>query len=392
MKLKVETKKEPKPPVDPVKEPKPLASPVKEPESPPMETKPAPEKPAKRDFSPWLAWAGVGIVGLILVVVILQFFGVIPTAASTSTEPASTLSPLSVPLPEFQPTEAGDALIRLANPVTTRPDRGSEFATTYVVEKGDSIFGIANHYKLKPESVLWSNFSVLKDDPQNISVGSQLNIPPVDGIYYLWQEGDTLESVSGKYNVTPEDILMWPGNNIDMTNPVIQPNQYVMIPGGKSEFTQWVVPIAYSPKSGATRSINNQCAIPDDFYAGTGTFIWPSNTTAISGNDFWGGHLGIDIAAYVGDAVYASDSGVVVFAGGRTDGYGNTVIIEHDTTYATFHTLYAHLSSVNVRCGQRVGQGSLIGAAGSSGNSTGPHIHFEIRQNGAFINPHQVLP
>jgi murein DD-endopeptidase MepM/ murein hydrolase activator NlpD len=180
-------------------------------------------------------------------------------------------------------------------------------------------------------------------------------------------------------------------NNIDMANPVILPNQYVMIPGGKSEFKQWVVPIAYQPHSGATRSINNQCAIPDGYYAGTGGFIWPSANHSVSGNDFWSGHLGIDIAASLGDNVWATDSGIVVFAGGRSDGYGNTVIIEHDIGNNTYHSLYAHLSAIAVHCGQQVSQGQPIGSAGSTGNSTGPHIHFEIRENGAFINPHQVL-
>jgi LysM repeat protein len=388
VKLKVETKKEPKPPAKPVK-PKKIETPV---EPVVVETKPEEAIPGKRDLAPRLAWVGVGIVGLILVMVTLQFFGVIPTSASSANEQVSTLSPLSIPLPEYQPAPSGNALFRQANPITTRPERGNQFATTYTVEQGDSVFSIANRYKLKPESILWSNSSTLNDDPQLVEVGLPLNIPPVDGIYYLWKEGDTLESVAGKYKVTPEDILMWPANNIDMVNPVILPNQYVMIPGGESEFRQWIVPIPFAPRSGATRNINLQCAIPDDYYAGTGSFIWPSNTTAISGNDFWGGHLAIDIAAYTGDAVWASDSGIVVFAGGRTDGYGNTVIIQHDTTFATYHTLYAHMSSVNVRCGQRVSQGQVIGAAGSSGNSTGPHIHFEIRQNGAFINPHQVLP
>lgn len=418
MKLTVENNKEPKDKSKPVKpeavkptkpapqEAKPAGAkkgpevkpepaklePVKTVESVAEEAKPAEKKPAKRDLTPWLAWGGVAIMVLILLGVTLQFFGVIPTAAAPAPEPESTETALNVPMPEFNPTESTSALKPAVNPKTTLPDRKSEYATSYTVQVGDSIFGIATQYKLKPESVLWSNYSQLKDDPQNISVGSTLNIPPVDGIYYLWQEGDTLEGVAGKYKVNPEDILMWPGNNIDMINPVIQPNQYVMIPGGQSEIKQWVVPIAYSPHSGATRSINNQCAIPDGYYAGTGSFIWPSANHSISGNDFWSGHLGIDIGAYLGDTVWASDSGIVVFSGGRTDGYGGTVIIEHDIGGDTYHTLYAHLSAESVRCGQLVSQGQVIGAAGATGNATGPHIHFEIRKNGGFINPHQVLP
>ncbi|HNX50834.1 MAG TPA: M23 family metallopeptidase, partial [Thermoanaerobaculaceae bacterium] len=106
-------------------------------------------------------------------------------------------------------------------------------------------------------------------------------------------------------------------------------------------------------------------------------------------NDFWDGHLGIDIAAGSGAPIYAADGGVVVYAGWINGGYGNMIMIDHGNGY---HTVYGHLSSVNVRCGQSVYGGNLIGYAGSTGYSTGPHLHFEIRYFGAFINPWYVLP
>ena len=90
-----------------------------------------------------------------------------------------------------------------------------------------------------------------------------------------------------------------------------------------------------------------------------------------------------------GDNVYASDSGVVVYSGGISGGYGNMIMIDHGNGY---QTLYAHLSAVSVRCGSSVYQGSVIGSAGSTGNSTGPHLHFEVRFMGGFLNPHYVLP
>jgi len=211
-------------------------------------------------------------------------------------------------------------------------------------------------------------------------------------VFYQWQEGDTLEKVAGTYHVDPSVIINWPGNNLDLTNPIIQPGQYVMIPGGRGEFKQWVVPIPYSPSSGASKGVSNQCSIPAGYPYATGSFIWPTNNHSISGNDFWAGHLGIDIGGYLGDAVYASDSGVVVYAGSMNGGYGNVIIIEHDwANGSVWHTVYAHLSAINVTCGQSVYQGNVIGAVGSSGYSTGPHLHFEIRENGSFVNPHQVL-
>src|SRR4030067_3277275 len=117
---------------------------------------------------------------------------------------------------------------------------------------------------------------------------------------------------------------------------------------------------------------------------GSGNWMWPGWFTTISGNDSWDGHPGIDIAAAPGTGVFAADAGVVVFAGWSTRGYGYLVIIDHGNNWVTF---YAHMDQVNVGCGQRVGGGSSLGLAGNTGNSTGYHIHFEMRYGGTPVNP-----
>jgi murein DD-endopeptidase MepM/ murein hydrolase activator NlpD len=122
---------------------------------------------------------------------------------------------------------------------------------------------------------------------------------------------------------------------------------------------------------------------------GSGAFAWPTASHTLSGNDFWSGHLGIDIAGSLGDGVFASDAGVIVFAGWANGGYGYMVMIDHGNGY---QTLYAHLSVVNAACGQSVYSGTYIGAVGSTGNSTGAHLHFEVRYLGGFISPWYVLP
>ena len=122
---------------------------------------------------------------------------------------------------------------------------------------------------------------------------------------------------------------------------------------------------------------------------GSGAFIWPTINRYISGNDYWSGHLAIDIAAGSGAPIYASDSGLVVYSGWISGGYGNMVMIDHGNGW---QTVYAHLSQVSVGCGQSVSQGQTIGLAGSTGNSTGPHLHFEIRFQDGFVNPWFVLP
>ncbi len=161
-----------------------------------------------------------------------------------------------------------------------------------------------------------------------------------------------------------------------------------MIPGGSRELVQWVVPTMWRARSGATKDINAQCDTSGGSAYGTGSFGWPAENHGISGNDFWSGHLGIDIAAATGAPVYASDSGVVVYAGGIAGGYGLMVMIDHGNG---FTTLYAHNSEIVVKCGQDVGKGQVISYAGSTGNSTGPHLHFEIRYQGMFVNPHDYL-
>jgi murein DD-endopeptidase MepM/ murein hydrolase activator NlpD len=283
------------------------------------------------------------------------------------------------------------SIYRQANLRTIIPTRSRTDAVTYVVDKGDSVFSISRQYDLEPETVLWANYDLLDDNPNMLSIGQQLVIPPTDGVYYVWQAGDTLEKVAERFLVDKVKILAWPGNRLDMTNPVIEPDTKIMIPDGWRENRQWLVPTVWRANSGASRVINGPgaCDLPEGGAYGTGGFIWPTGNHNLSGNDYWSGHLGIDIAAADGAPVVAADSGMVVYAGSIGGGYGNMVMIDHGNGY---HTLYAHLSSVLVSCGQSVYQGSLIALSGSTGNSTGPHLHFEVRYQGSFINPWYVLP
>jgi len=126
--------------------------------------------------------------------------------------------------------------------------------------------------------------------------------------------------------------------------------------------------------------------------ASKGMFQWPTTRRAISGWTFHDpgnpGHIGLDIAAEMWDPIVAAADGVVIFAewGG---GYGNLVIVEHEGGWRTY---YAHLSEIVVEAGQKVRQGELLGGAGTTGYSTGPHLHFEIRYQGRPVDPHVHLP
>ena len=282
-------------------------------------------------------------------------------------------------------------ILRRSNLHTTIPSRPRQGVQDYVVEQGDSVFEIAAKFNIKPETVLWANYSTLNDNPDLISIGMQLFIPPVDGVLYQWQAGDTLESVAARFDALAQSILSWPGNRLDLTNPQIPLDSLVMVPGGHREFRQWLIPTIPRGAAGVSKSVYGEGACEGSYEGafGTGAFIWPTTTHTLSGNDYWSGHLGIDIGVGEGQQVYAADSGVIVFAGWSTGGYGNTIMIDHGNGY---QTLYGHLSKVAVSCGRSVQQGATIGYAGSTGNSTGAHLHFEMRYLGGFINPWYVLP
>lgn len=294
-------------------------------------------------------------------------------------------------MPELLPTQTASALFRRVEPRTVIPTRPREDVITYTVQTGDSVFQIANRFNVTPESVLWGNYALLNDNPDMISAEMTLRIPPTDGVLYEWQPQDTLASVAQRFDAFPEDILSWPGNDLDLVDPQIQAGTLVMVPGGHREFRQWLIPTIPRGSAGVAASVYGGGACEGGYEGayGTGAFIWPAGNHVLSGNDYWSGHLAIDIAAGDGAPIYAADSGVVVFAGWATGGYGNTVMIDHGNGY---QTLYAHMSSVTVRCGSSVTQGGTVGIAGTTGNSTGTHLHFEVRYQGGFVSPWFVLP
>jgi murein DD-endopeptidase MepM/ murein hydrolase activator NlpD len=283
------------------------------------------------------------------------------------------------------------AIARVSNLHTDIPNRPHMDFQIYTVQPGDSVFEIAAKFNISPESVLWANYEKLNDNPHAIAAGMELYIPPVNGVLYKWQDGDTIQSVAIRFKTDPEKILGWPANNIDLVSKQIEPGTLVMIPDGQREFKQWLIPTIPRGRSGVSRAVYGSGACEGGYEGayGDGAFIWPADNHTLSGNDYWSGHLAIDIAAGEGARIYAADSGVVVFAGWTNAGYGNTIMIDHGNGY---QTLYGHLSSIKVHCGQSVYKGNVIGYSGSTGNSTGPHLHFEVRYQGGFVNPWYVLP
>jgi LysM repeat protein len=322
-----------------------------------------------------------------------------PTA--TALLPSGSARPqaeLGADLPTFQagaPRSAG--VQRQASLHTELPDRPPFIVTQYTVEKGDTIFDIAEKFGLKPSTILWGNLNRLGDNPSMIYPGQVLNILPTDGVYYEWHEGDGLNGVARALGVTPEMIIDYPGNYLNpdtlgsWSHPNIAVGTWIIVPGGFRNFITWSAPTISRFNPGVARLYGpGACDKPSDGAVGTGTFVFPTVNHWLSGFDYApeANHAAVDFGGALGNAIYAADNGVIVYAGWNDHGYGEVTVIDHGNGY---QTLYAHQSQIRVVCGQSVYQGDLIGNLGSTGRSSGPHLHFEISYNGAKISPYDFL-
>jgi LysM repeat protein len=349
--------------------------------------------------------AGTTVLSIVLLGAVIWllrvFYAQVPDAGET-VNALQTGPTAPVPNMEDVPQQAEMAfggIPRLADVHTTIPSRPRQDVIKYTVMEGDTVFGIAEKFGLKPETILWGNYYILLDDPHALQPDQELNILPVDGTYHEWQVGEGLNGISQYYGVTPEEIINYPANNLDpasigdFTSPNIQPGTWLVVPGGRREFIAWSAPLGVTRENPASARVlgPGACDPISGGAVGFGAFIWPANSHYLSGFDYApnANHWGIDIAGNDGEGVYATDAGVVVYAGWNNYGYGNMIMVDHGNN---FQSLYAHLSGISVGCGQSVGQGDVIGAIGNTGRSTGSHLHFEIRAISSWVNPWDVLP
>lgn len=235
---------------------------------------------------------------------------------------------------------------------------------TYTVQHGDTVWSIARKFGLDVNTLRWAN-PAIERNPDRLSPRQVLVILPVRGVYYKVKKGDTIRKIAKKFGVRPQAIETFPGNHLELPF-VLQPGQKLIIPGGRLHL--------YTPPR----------PTPVPGYK----FMWPAIGPITQG--YWEKHHAIDIGLPYGSPVYASRAGRVIYLGWEKSGYGYLLILEHPDGMRTY---YAHLSSYWVHEGDHVRQGQLIGSSGSTGNSTGPHLHFEIRK-GRYIhlNPLKYLP
>jgi murein DD-endopeptidase MepM/ murein hydrolase activator NlpD len=386
---------------------------------------------------PWLNWLLSGAAAVITVIAAVLYSQQVnrptprPTAITTSATnvPATPLptnqqpSTLPVQAPAvnngdsalpadviaellMQPGDTAppsDKIYRMQTAYTIAPARPRAGVEEYTIQPGDTLDKIAQRFGISKDTLIWNNDDIYvnKLDP-----GDKLTIMPENGIRHKTAGDETIQSIAEKYKVSPYAIIDSEYNRLQNARPetLLPPGQVVIVPGGAStkKAVYWNPGIVTRPSKpvitgGAGASTNPQGEI--SFGGGPGSCGYVPNVggtgslrvplgryTVIRG--FFPGHSGIDLAAPIGTTVFAADGGTVAFAGWSNWGYGNTIVLAHGSML----TLYGHLSRISVRCGQQVGAGAPIGQVGSTGNSSGPHLHFEIRPGaGEPVNPAGIL-
>lgn len=257
-------------------------------------------------------------------------------------------------------------------PVTIISDKPRDKIFEYTVVAGDTISSIAKEYGVSENTILWENDL---STSSIIRAGQKLSILPVSGVAAKVASGDTIYSVAKKYQANAQAIIDFPFNDIG-DDFQLTSGQVLIVPDGAPP---------EKPKPVPTQYLAQQNIPVADL--GSATFIWPASGD-LSQYFAWY-HPGLDISSLSGGPILAADAGTVTVAGWPDNyGYGNRVIIDHGNGYTT---LYAHLSAIYVAAGQTVSKADAIGAMGSTGRSTGTHLHIEIRNNGTPLNPLGIL-
>ena len=244
---------------------------------------------------------------------------------------------------------------------------------TYIVKGGDTMSTIADYFEISVDTLLWANDM---DEGDYIQPGDELQVPSANGVLVKVKSGDTVSSLAEKYNGNDQAVIDI--NWLDAPYE-LEVGQRIFIPDG----TPPAPVIASAPTSSYTykSSSYNYTGIPVD--SSVGRFLsWPvAGGRGTITQCYFSYHMGIDIADRSMPSLVAAAGGQVIYAGWNNTGYGYSVQILHGNGYSTW---YAHMSRIYVRSGQYVSKGEVIGQMGSTGRSTGPHVHFELRRGTAW--------
>lgn len=265
------------------------------------------------------------------------------------------------------------ALIKPTLPTTLEGATSPNALRTYIVQSGDTIVGIASKFNLNQATLLWTNdlraTSIL-------SIDQKLTILPVDGVLHRVKRGDTIGKIAQTYSADSSKILAYnnipPNGSIAIGDALIIPNGIIKAAPARQD---------RSLIARIRNIITPSPTIPQSI-KGVLNFLWPTTASRITQYFSWR-HNGVDIAGPPSNKIYAAAGGTVIISGWQK-GYGYTIVIDHGNGY---RTRYGHASKLFVSGGERVERGETIAMVGSTGRSTGPHLHFEIIRNGSLVNP-----
>jgi LysM repeat protein len=308
-----------------------------------------------------------------------------PSAVAGSPAPGRALASAPSASKGWASAADADTVARLPIPHTIVPERVRSGVKTYTVQPGDTVYGIAAQFNLSAETIVWSNREALMDAPWLIKPGLELFIMPVDGVYHTTRAGDTVESIAAQYEVDAAVVYnVW--NGLEEGDQPTE-GQLLVVPGGTGGDVEWDPP-PIVPMPGPAGLVYGSCG--GVAYSGPGAngwFILPTGSREVSGWYFHDPrnptHIGVDYRCRTGDPIVAADSGLVTIAGWN-GGYGIMAQVDHGNGFVT---RYGHFTSLAVGCGQAVTQGDLLGYCGSTGWSSGAHLHFEIRLNNVPQDP-----
>ncbi len=269
----------------------------------------------------------------------------------------------------------GDSLIRTdilttGSGAVIAPERRS--IVEYTVKAGDTISTIARQFGVSVNTILWANNL---SATSTIRQGDKLSIPPVTGVIHKVAKGETIKAISIKYGVSADTIIATNGLS---DSGLLSVGQSLIIPGGQKTTSR----TSSTNTSYRAVDIVKDLVKPESAKPQGNKMQWPTVGYRITQYYSWR-HTGLDIANKTGTPLYAADAGVVEFSG-WSNGYGNNIVINHG---GGKKTRYAHASKLYVKKGDEVSKGEAIAAMGSTGRSTGPHIHFEVIVNGQRLNP-----
>ena len=337
--------------------------------------------------SPQLGRRALIVAVNLLVASVVMSLPFLASAASGST-PRSAFSASAVGSTSLAPADGAPQVARAApaarggtiaagrNPVTVQA-QGVRPIGEYVLSASDTLWSIANFYGLSAEAVAFANGI---SDPYHLQVGRQIMIPPLEGALYTVEPGDTVEAVAARFKVDPATINEY--NRLYFEPEHFAPGQLIFVQNAVLP----TLPLPPDEPAQQSNSVIARAAAPStSVKSGGGYLAWP--VAGYISQYMWAGHTGVDIAAPYGSGLAASVSGTITQNGWVAVGGLRTCVKS-----GNLEECYYHMSAAYYAVGTQVSAGQVIGAIGLTGVTTGPHVHWETKINGQFVNPLAVQP